>query len=143
MSSKMPHVSEIDPETAYAKVVAGALLVDVREKDEVNQASYDVPNFVNIPLSEFGDRFVELPRDQELVMACRGGVRSLRAAEILVQLSLTKVVNMREGIIGWIKRGLPIKGHADSVAREHKPGGCCETAQVGVTTCCTASSLDI
>jgi rhodanese-related sulfurtransferase len=46
-------VTEICPTTTQEWVKKGALLVDVREKDEVEQLVYDVPTIINIPLNEF------------------------------------------------------------------------------------------
>jgi rhodanese-related sulfurtransferase len=49
-------VKEICPTTTQEWVKIGALFVDVREKDEVAQVDSDVPNVINIPLSEFDER---------------------------------------------------------------------------------------
>jgi rhodanese-related sulfurtransferase len=73
-------VKEICPTTTQEWVKNGALLVDVREKHEVEELSFDVPNIINIPLSEFEERFTEIPKDQYVVMVCKSGGRSLRAA---------------------------------------------------------------
>jgi len=51
------------------------LLVDVRERTEVGRVAFDVPGIVVMPLSEFEQRFAELPRDRELVLACASGPR--------------------------------------------------------------------
>jgi rhodanese-related sulfurtransferase len=103
----------------------GALLVDVREKDEVEQLAYVVPNIVNIPLSEFDERYTEIPKDKDVVMVCRGGSRSLRAAGFLVNhgYNSDKVVNMKLGIIRWVEKGFPVKGDKSSVSNQS--GGCC------------------
>jgi rhodanese-related sulfurtransferase len=77
-------VKEICPTTTQKWVKEGALLVDVREKEEVDLLAFDVPNIVNIPLSEFEDRFQELLKNQEMVMVCKSGGRSLRAAGFLI-----------------------------------------------------------
>lgn len=77
-------VKEICPTTTQQWVKDGALLVDVREMDEVAQLAYDVPNIVNIPLSQFEERFNEIPKDKPVVMVCKSGGRSLRAAGFLV-----------------------------------------------------------
>jgi rhodanese-related sulfurtransferase len=101
-------VKEICPTTTQDWVKRGALLVDVREKDEVAELAYDVPNIVNIPLSEFEDRFSELPKNQELVIVCKSGGRSLRAAGFLVNHDYTKVVNCSMGSsVGHKKVFLP------------------------------------
>ncbi|MBK7819028.1 MAG: hypothetical protein IPJ60_16950 [Sphingobacteriaceae bacterium] len=48
-------VKEISLFNALEYVKNGALFVDVREKEEVDQLAYDVPNIINIPLSVFED----------------------------------------------------------------------------------------
>ena len=84
MTTNQTLVNEICPTTTQAWVKKGALLVDVRERDEVEQLAYDVPAIVNIPLSEFEIRYKELPFDKDLVLVCRSGDRSLRAAGFLI-----------------------------------------------------------
>jgi rhodanese-related sulfurtransferase len=132
-------LKEICPTTTQDWVKRGALLVDVREKEEVAELSYDVPNILNIPLSEFEDRFSELPKDQELVIVCKGGGRSLRAAGFLVNHNYTKVVNMQHGIIRWAQKGFPTKGDTASVLSKMESGGCCGTAPAKNSSCCDSS----
>lgn len=103
-------VKEICPTTTQNWVKNGALLVDVREIDEVAQLAYDVPNLVNIPLSEFEERYTEIPKNQIVVLVCKSGGRSLRAAGFLVNHGYDTVVNMQHGISRWIEKGFPTKG---------------------------------
>lgn len=105
-------VNEICPTQTRVWIKRGALLVDVREKEEVDQLAFDVPSIINIPLSEFDARFRELPMDRELVMVCRSGARSLRATGFLVNHGYdpVKVVNMKHGILKWAFKGFPLQG---------------------------------
>lgn len=121
-------VNEICPTTTQAWVKRGALLVDVREKEEVEQLAYDVPDIVNIPLSEFEIRYKELAMDKELVIVCRAGVRSLRAAGFLINHGFdpVKVVNMKHGLIRWVQRGFPTRGDTSSVVASGTSSNCCE-----------------
>jgi rhodanese-related sulfurtransferase len=102
--------TEICPTTTFGRVQEGALLVDVREVDEVVEAAYDVPKIINIPLSEFEERFAEVPKDQPVIMVCRSGGRSLKATYFLVNHGYRNVVNMQHGILRWAEKGFPIKG---------------------------------
>ena len=72
--------------------------------------SFDVPNVINIPLSEFEYRFAEITKDRNVVLACRTGGRSALAAGFLRNNGYSKVVNMQGGLIRWIEKGLPTKG---------------------------------
>lgn len=49
----------------------------------------------------------ELSKDSTILVYCRSGRRSMDAAEILTKLGY-KVVNLKDGIIGWEKDGLPV-----------------------------------
>ena len=118
-------VKEICPTTTQEWVKKGALLVDVRESDEVNELAYDVPNIINIPLSEFEERFNEIPKDIDVVMVCKGGGRSLRAAGFLVNHGYTNVVNMQHGIARWVQKGFPTKGNTSVVTGSDS---CCSTS---------------
>lgn len=133
-------VVEICPTTAQAHVKTGALLVDVREYDEVAQLAYDVPNIVNIPLSEFEERYQELPKDRELVMVCGGGGRSLKATYYLINQGFENVVNMQHGITRWAQRGFPTKGDTSSVLAKNESAECCGTPNPAAKSgsCCDA-----
>jgi len=124
-------VKEICPTTTQGWVKNGALLVDVREKDEVDELAYDVPNIVNIPLSEFEERFNEIPKDKEVVIVCKSGRRSLRAAGFIINhgYDATKLVNMQHGIVRWATKGFPTKGDISSVLGNAKNTGCCDNSK--------------
>jgi len=118
-------VKEICPTTTQKWVRSGALLVDVREANEVAQLSLDVPRIINIPLSEFEDRYQELsPDDAGLVTVSSDPLKSLRAAGFLVNHGYMNVVNMQYGINRWVQKGFPTKGDASGVAENDS---CCSS----------------
>ena len=119
-------VKEICPTTTQEWIKEGALLVDVRESDEVAELAYDVPHLIHIPLSEFEDRFLEIPKDKKVVMVCKGGGRSLRAAGFLVNHGYKNVVNMQNGIVRWTEKGFPTKGNTAAV--KENDGDCCSSS---------------
>jgi rhodanese-related sulfurtransferase len=101
---------EICPTTAMGWVRNGALMVDVREQEEVDSVAYDVPCLLHIPLTDFENRYKEIPMDVPVVMLCRSGVRSLRAAGFLVHHGYRQVVKMQHGLLRWVQKGNPTKG---------------------------------
>jgi rhodanese-related sulfurtransferase len=133
----LPQAREVCPTTTRRLIGEGALLVDVRERAEVAQVAFDVPDLVVMPLSEFEQRFAELPRDRELVMVCETGARSLKATYFLMYQGYTCVANMDGGINKWASKGFPIRG-----ARADVPaavGGCCggaSSAPSAAAACC-------
>lgn len=120
-------VKEICPTTTQDWVRDGAVLIDVREADEVSELAYDVPEIIHIPLSEFEDRFQEVPKDRDVVLVCRSGGRSLRAAGFLINhgYNREKVVNMQYGMIRWAEKGFPTKGNSAWVLGNSSDGGKC------------------
>ncbi|MBU3660323.1 MAG: rhodanese-like domain-containing protein [Flavobacteriales bacterium] len=131
-------VKEICPTTTQEWIKNGALLVDVRENDEVEVLAYDVPLILNIPLSEFENRFEEIPTEKDVVMVCRSGGRSLRAAGFLINhgYNSEKVVNMQHGINRWVEKGFPTKGDTSVVLGNTTSNSCCTPTSGGSTSCC-------
>ena len=75
-------------------------IVDVREPNEyqINR----IPGSVLIPLGDVPRRYNELNPEEELVMQCKSGARSARAADFLRSVGFKKVRNLKGGILGWI-----------------------------------------
>ena len=78
------------------------LLLDVRESYEVEIATL---NGQLIPVGELPNRVSELEAarqaGQEVVIHCRSGARSQKAAEFLQQQGFKKVSNVAGGILAW------------------------------------------
>lgn len=130
----MEKAKEICPTTTMELVQNGALLVDVREKDEVENLSYNVPNLLHIPLTEFEQRFNEVPKEGEVVLVCRSGGRSLRATMFLMNHGWQNVSNMQHGLIRWVEKGFPTIGDT-SVVVPVNTGSCCGPSDSG-SSCC-------
>ncbi len=94
-------VPEICPKEAAAKLERNEIeIIDVREPHELDIASY--PRVTAIPLGQIAARVAELPRDRDLVIACRTGARSARAVQQLQAAGFTRVWNLAGGIHRWI-----------------------------------------
>ncbi|GLX70778.1 rhodanese-like domain-containing protein [Paenibacillus glycanilyticus] len=73
-------------------------LIDVREDDEWE--SGHIAEAISIPLSLFGERYEELPKEEALILVCRSGARSGRACDFLHAQGY-KVANMTGGMLAW------------------------------------------
>jgi adenylyltransferase/sulfurtransferase len=73
-------------------------ILDVREPFE-----YQIANIGGklIPQNEVPQRLGEIDRDREIIVHCKGGVRSQRIAEFLKQSGYSEVVNVAGGILAW------------------------------------------
>src|SRR5262245_2534040 len=84
---------EIQGADARRLVAQGARLIDVRSPDEY--AGGHLPGAVNIPIQVLDRRLADVgPRDGELVLYCRSGHRSGRAAALLRANGFTRVHNL-------------------------------------------------
>lgn len=101
-------IPDITPAEGHRRVQQGALLVDVREPGEYAEIHAEGAQL--LPLSEFENRFGELPKDRPLVMICRSGARSARAGEYLRAQGYSDVVNLAGGTLAWAEAGLPTAG---------------------------------
>lgn len=81
------------------------LLVDVREPSE--WAEGHLPDAVHVPLSQLGSRAHELDPSRPVIVYCKSGVRSERAALLLGQLGHRPVYNLAGGITAWRAAGYP------------------------------------
>ena len=77
------------------------ILLDVREQHEFDSSR--IPGSVLIPLGRLADSLHHLKRDCEIVVHCRSGARSARAAELLRKAGFKKVANLKGGIVAWEK----------------------------------------
>jgi rhodanese-related sulfurtransferase len=84
----------------------GATVVDVRELDEYVEAH--VPGVQLIPLSEFQQRWQEIPSDGPVYVICAAGVRSMKAATALRQ-SGVEAINVAGGTNAWKNEGRPVE----------------------------------
>ncbi|HPE61517.1 MAG: rhodanese-like domain-containing protein [Novosphingobium sp.] len=130
---KLENARQYCPTLTLRKVTEeGALLVDVREPSEIATLAFDVPKLVAIPMSEFEQRFMELPRDQELILACSVGERSLKATYFLMYHGYDNVGNMESGLTKWVRKCFPVKGDAESLTN----GSACCTSSSPPGKCC-------
>ncbi|MGH7884654.1 MAG: ThiF family adenylyltransferase, partial [Thermodesulfobacteriota bacterium] len=77
-------------------------LIDVREPHEYEICSIEGSRL--IPLGELKDRIDELDPEDEIVVHCHHGSRSLKAAALLKEKGFGNVVNLKGGIDEWAEK---------------------------------------
>ncbi len=75
------------------------VLIDVREPGEFKGGH--IQGAKNIPLSQLNRRLCEIPKDRDLLLYCRSGMRSKSAARILMKNGFTRLAHLRGGISAW------------------------------------------
>ncbi len=74
-------------------------MLDVREPFERDICK--LTDDKNIPLKELENRVSELNKDQEIVVYCRSGGRSMQACQYLESIGFQHVVNLTGGVLAW------------------------------------------
>lgn len=84
-------------------------LLDVRTQAEWEQDGH-LENATLIPHTELESREGELPNDNDalILLYCRSGNRSQDAAQTLLDMGFTNVMELETGINGWKSAGLPV-----------------------------------
>ena len=90
----------VDEAVAMMAEETGYIILDVRRADEF--AAGHIPGAINVANESIGtDEIPELPDKNQLIMVyCRSGRRSKEAAEKLVKLGYTNIVEFG-GILDW------------------------------------------
>ena len=101
-------VPQLNPHEAHERQRDGAVLIDIRDADELAQG-------VPAGSKRISRGFLELKIEQEVpdtatpvLVMCASGVRSLFAAESLLQLGYKRVSSVAGGFNAWKKQGLPV-----------------------------------
>lgn len=113
-------VTQITPDEAYAKALAGEIvLIDIRTPEEWAETGLPEVALTNdIYAADFIETLLAIRAQNPatpLALICRTGNRSARTAAQLYQAGLTDVIDVVEGMAGspvgpgWQARGLPVR----------------------------------
>lgn len=106
----------IDDYEAGGREESGYVVMDVREKHEVDATGKVSPNTYTLPLSLIGNQQVfamdddefevicgfEKPNpDETLVFTCAAGIRSVNACSYAAESGYTKLINYKGGAYEW------------------------------------------
>jgi rhodanese-related sulfurtransferase len=104
-------ILDISSDDAFSMIEKGTVVIDVREKAEWDEAH--IEGAILIPKSSLdaGDplawKVVEaLPKEDRIIIHCKGGVRSMAVAKKLQERGYKKIYNM-DGMDYWIEKGYP------------------------------------
>lgn len=100
------HLKELTPEEARRLAESGAILVDVREADEV--ARENIPGAHHAPLSRLDDAAQRLEDAPSVIFFCHSGNRTMANSADLKQLVDAEAFVIKGGFDAWRKAGLPV-----------------------------------
>jgi rhodanese-related sulfurtransferase len=97
-------MNRISASELHAKFKAGQspVLLDVRE--ELEFYTFNIGG-INIPLGRLiqGIDDLEIDVEEEIVVVCQRGIRSLTACNVLEAAGFKNVLNLKDGLLGWQK----------------------------------------
>jgi rhodanese-related sulfurtransferase len=101
-------MKQITPEELKSYMDAGNTpdLLDVRETWEYEICHID--DSINISMSEVPTRISEINPEQDIVVICHHGVRSMQVASYLKAQGYTNVSNLAGGIDAWARTVEPV-----------------------------------
>ena len=112
LSAAKSEITEITTDDAEARIVEGAVVLDVREPDEYEEGA--LLGAIHIPRghleAQVEGRIVD--KDAPVVVYCAGGVRSAFAAQTMQQLGYTNAMSMDGGYGRWKDEGRAWKAPA-------------------------------
>lgn len=101
-------VKHINPSDALEAITKGeAVMLDVRELNEVKLESVPLDRVLNHPMSVIMDRLPYIAKDQNIIVACPGGVRSVKVANLLMMHGYPNIASLDGGFMMWKAKGLP------------------------------------
>lgn len=101
-------IEEIEAGSAQDFIASRSpVLLDVRRMSEFEKGH--IPGATNISHTRLADRIGEVPDGEPVLINCRSGVRSARAAAYLKGLG-RETVNLKGGFMAWDGQGLPTEG---------------------------------
>ena len=102
------HFDRISVTEAKAKLDAGwePYVLDVRKGFEADIVRLDFTDQLH-PHETILDIVDELPKDRDILVYCRTGVRSVTACVELAAAGRPRVINLDEGIVGWAQKVNP------------------------------------
>ena len=106
--TQVPEVSPQELARQLAAPGAKPLVLDVREKDEVDAGI--VPGARHVPRGFLDLRIEEAVPDHnaDLVLYCAGGTRSLLGGKLLREMGYQRVRSLAGGYGAWKSAGLPV-----------------------------------
>jgi len=129
-------VRHITPANAMEVVKSGkAVLIDVREENEVVLENIALDNILYHPMSVILDRLPLISKDQNIITICPGGVRSSKVANLLIKNGYPNVANLDGGFMMWKAQGLPFESNLSFssgcscgcgiTSNDKRDSGCC------------------
>lgn len=112
-----------------------AVLIDVREPDEIENEQIPLDTILYYPMSTIVDKLNYISKEQSIILICPGGIRSTKVANLLNLHAYANVANLDGGFMSWKKQNLPFETklistegcgcRCNSVSTDNSGSSCC------------------
>ncbi len=104
-----PEFTHMSPQTAAQR--SDLVIIDVREAYELAEELGYIDGALNIPVGLILAEGLggKIDRNSPILMVCRTGVRSARAAARAKELGFDQVYSLDGGMTAWVAAGLEVK----------------------------------
>jgi sulfur dioxygenase len=114
INSNNADIMYVSADELYKMLVTGedeTILLDVREKYELNDELGHIKEILHIPLGSLQRNIDEFLKDKnkKIAVICRSGARSITAAKILLGLGFNNVSVLDGGMISWKNGRFPVE----------------------------------
>ncbi|MFZ9045294.1 MAG: rhodanese-like domain-containing protein [Cyclobacteriaceae bacterium] len=84
-------------------------LVDVRTAGEFERGYIEGARLIDFTKADFSEKVGKLDRTKPIAVYCAVGGRSYQSTAVLKRLGFQEIYDLKGGIQGWKKEGLPLK----------------------------------
>ncbi len=91
-----------------ALAMSGATLIDVRTQKEFDEGHIEGAKLIDWKQRSFKDLMGKINKDKPVLIYCRSGNRSGKAASTMLAMGFKEVYNLNKGIKGWKAANLPL-----------------------------------
>lgn len=102
-------INRITAEELEQKMKQDIVIIDVRKKSEFD--SEHIKGVVNVPLNQINQYLEKFPKEQEFVLHCAGGYRSMIAASILQQRGWSQLTDVIGGFKSIKETTIPVTAY--------------------------------
>ena len=102
-------INRITAEELEQKMNQDIVIIDVRKKSEFD--SEHIEGVVNVPLNQINQYLEKFPKEQEFVLHCAGGYRSMIAASILQQRGWSQLTDVIGGFKSIKETTIPVTAY--------------------------------
>jgi rhodanese-related sulfurtransferase len=103
-----PEVS-VDELKKKTESTSGAVVIDVRTPEEAEEGHIKGAKNINVDARDFKKQVKGLDKSATYYLYCGTGVRSARAARIMIDLGFDSVYSVQGGIKAWKAAGYPVE----------------------------------